>query len=79
VRDVVAARPEQFLAVGREFIAALKDLPEAGGTWPKVHIAHDSPAAAAVLRGIIRRGDVLLVKGSRGIGMERVIDSLSGA
>jgi len=79
VRDVFAARPEQFIAVGREFLAAIKRLAESGGLWPKAHIARDSLEAAAVLRGIIRRGDVLLVKGSRAIGMEHVIDSLSAA
>lgn len=79
VRDVLAARPEQFIAVGHEFPAAIRHLTESSGLWLKAHIARDSPEAAAVLRGIIRRGDVLLVKGSRGIGMEHVIDSLSAA
>jgi UDP-N-acetylmuramoyl-tripeptide--D-alanyl-D-alanine ligase len=79
VHDVFAARPEQFIAVGREFLAAIKHLAESGGLWVKTHIARDSLEAAAVLRSIIRRGDVLLVKGSRAIGMEHVIDSLSAA
>jgi len=79
VRDVLAARPEEFIAVGREFIAALKHLSQDGGTQPKVHVAHNSAEAAAVLLSIIRRGDVLLVKGSRAIGMEHVIDTLSAA
>jgi UDP-N-acetylmuramoyl-tripeptide--D-alanyl-D-alanine ligase len=77
VRDVFAARPEQFIAVGRNFIAAIKYLPESGGMRLKVHAARDSSEAAALLRGIIRRGDVVLVKGSRAIGMEHVIDGLS--
>jgi len=79
VRDVLAARPDQFIAVGREFLAALKHLAESGGLGLKPYIVRDSLEAAAVLRGIIRRGDVLLVKGSRAIGMEHVIDSLSAA
>jgi UDP-N-acetylmuramoyl-tripeptide--D-alanyl-D-alanine ligase len=78
MRDVIAVHPEQFVAVGPEFIAALMNLPERCA-WPEAHIARDSQEAAAVLRGLIRRGDVLLVKGSRGIGMEHVINSLSAA
>ncbi|MBV8454375.1 MAG: UDP-N-acetylmuramoyl-tripeptide--D-alanyl-D-alanine ligase [Deltaproteobacteria bacterium] len=79
VRDVLAARPEHFIAVGREFLTAIQHLAENGSLRLKAHLARDSPEAAAILRGIIRRGDVLLVKGSRAIGMERVIDSLSAA
>ncbi len=77
VREVFAARPAQFVAVGREFASALQALPEARTDAPKTSVARDSAEAAAIVRGLIRRGDVLLVKGSRGIGMERVIEDLS--
>jgi UDP-N-acetylmuramoyl-tripeptide--D-alanyl-D-alanine ligase len=79
LRDTFAVRPEQFIAVGREFTKALKHMPESPGGWPKIHIAEDSAGAVGILRRIIRHGDVLLVKGSRGIGMEYVIDRLSAA
>lgn len=79
VRDVLAVRPEEFIAVGREFIGAVEQLCDDGDMPLKVHLAHDNVEAAALVLSIIRRGDVLLVKGSRGIGMERVIDSLSAA
>jgi UDP-N-acetylmuramoyl-tripeptide--D-alanyl-D-alanine ligase len=80
VRDVIAARPEEFIAVGREFAAALrdlKDLRQSGAMRLKVHVARDSAEAAGMLRSIIRPADVLLVKGSRAISMERLIDSMS--
>ena len=77
VRDVLAARPAQFIAVGREFDAAIKSLADCSGIPLEVHTAHDSPEAATILRRVIRRGDVLLVKGSRAIAMEHVIDNLS--
>jgi UDP-N-acetylmuramoyl-tripeptide--D-alanyl-D-alanine ligase len=76
-REVLAARPAQFIAVGREFHAAIKSMADRGGMPLEVHTAHDSFAAAAALRRVIRRGDVLLVKGSRALAMELVIDKLS--
>jgi UDP-N-acetylmuramoyl-tripeptide--D-alanyl-D-alanine ligase len=42
-------------------------------------LAADSAAAAAVVREIVRPGDVLLVKGSRGIVMERIIEGLTAS
>jgi UDP-N-acetylmuramoyl-tripeptide--D-alanyl-D-alanine ligase len=79
VRDVFAARPQEFIAVGQEFISALKYLPQDGGMQLGIHEACNSAEAAVLLRSIVRRGDVLLVKGSRAIGMENVIDGLSAA
>jgi UDP-N-acetylmuramyl pentapeptide synthase len=38
--------------------------------------APDSIAAASIVAGMVRPGDVLLVKGSRGIAMERIIERL---
>jgi UDP-N-acetylmuramoyl-tripeptide--D-alanyl-D-alanine ligase len=79
VREVFAARPEEFVVVGSEFMAALAHLAQEEGTPLKVHLARTSGDAAAILLRIIRPGDVLLVKGSRAIGMEEIIDRLSAA
>jgi UDP-N-acetylmuramyl pentapeptide synthase len=39
--------------------------------------AADSDEAGRVLRTLVHAGDVLLVKGSRGLAMERVIEALN--
>jgi len=41
--------------------------------------ATDAPAAAQLLDGLVRDGDAVLVKGSRGVGLERVVLALRGA
>ena len=78
VRDLVDARPAAFIAVGAEMAAALDARAGAGGSSdPMTVVARNSGAAAALVRDLVRPGDVLLVKGSRGLAMERIIDALS--
>ena len=42
----------------------------------EVHEFEDSAAAGAAATGIVKEGDAVLVKGSRGAKMERVVESL---
>lgn len=43
-----------------------------------VHRAQDSEEATTILRRILLPGDVVLIKGSRGVGLDRTVASLAG-
>ena len=72
VREVARLSPAVFVAVGPEIGAACRADAEASNAL----LAADSDDAARILRAILRTGDVLLVKGSRGLRMERIIEAL---
>lgn len=76
IREAIAARPAVLVVVGPEMTAAAAAQPNSAGIQPIT--APDSTAAAPIVRALLRDGDLLLVKGSRGISMERVIDGLEG-
>lgn len=48
-----------------------------GLTPEQIHAAPDSTTAAAMVRELVQPGDVILVKGSRGVKMERVVEALT--
>ena len=52
---------------------------EMAGTFAgEAHSVPDAEAAAELLEGLLREGDAVLVKGSRGVGLERVAQILRG-
>jgi UDP-N-acetylmuramoyl-tripeptide--D-alanyl-D-alanine ligase len=63
---------------GVELLVAVGPLgKEIAAAFPgEAHTAPDAPAAAAMLAGLLAPGDTVLVKGSRGVGLELVCSAL---
>ena len=78
IRDVIRARPAAFVAVGPEMNSA-REVFSGDANAADMLTAPDSIAAAKIVAGLVRTGDVLLVKGSRGIAMERIIEKLGSS
>jgi UDP-N-acetylmuramoyl-tripeptide--D-alanyl-D-alanine ligase len=76
VADVMRLGPAAFIAVGPEMSAAGAAAAGDAGRSGRVRIAPDSGAAAEIVRALVHEGDIVLVKGSRGIQMERIIEAL---
>jgi UDP-N-acetylmuramoyl-tripeptide--D-alanyl-D-alanine ligase len=65
---------DQLILVGAATAEAAATLP--GGLSTPAALFADSTSAAADLRNLAAEGDLLLVKGSRGVRMERLIEAL---
>ncbi len=74
IQHAIAAQPAALVLVGPEMTTAAAAQSSSAGFRPIT--APDSAAAAPIVRALLRDGDLLLVKGSRGIAMERVIEAL---
>lgn len=77
IEAVLTSRPTLFVAVGPEMTAALTRVingPAMAGV--ECRQARDSDEAARLVASKLRDGDVVLVKGSLGMAMDRVVASL---
>ena len=65
-----------FIAVGRNAAVLAESAISAGMDPARVFEAQDSLAAAALAREMLVPRDVVLVKASRGVGLELVTDAI---
>lgn len=79
-REAVQAHVDLLITVGGDPARALGDAAvDAGLARAAVTHVADSSAAADLIETLVRPGDLVLVKGSRGIRLERVVERLHGA
>jgi len=76
-RHVMSGRVDLLMAVGGDAARALAQAAVAAGMAPaSVRYFATSDEAADAIAGVVRPGDVVLVKGSRGVRTDRVVDRL---
>ena len=75
-RRIAAMALEHLLAVGTETKHLLRGAGAAGMEAHRLHWAQSPEEILSALIGLIREGDWIFVKGSRGMALERVIEGL---
>jgi UDP-N-acetylmuramoyl-tripeptide--D-alanyl-D-alanine ligase len=77
-RHVAALAPQLAIFVGEEMRAGFEEANRRSTDDREFRHVADSSEAARLLADWVRSGDAALVKGSRGMRMERVVDALRG-
>ena len=76
VGEAAAAIAELLVVVGPGAGGIAAGAQEAGLDARRIHVVPDADEALDVLRPRLRDGDVVLIKASRGIGLDRLVDGL---
>lgn len=71
-----AASCDIFVSVGVRSQTALRIAQEAGMSEQKTYMAKDATEAAKFVESILEKGDIVLVKASQSVRLERVVESL---
>jgi UDP-N-acetylmuramoyl-tripeptide--D-alanyl-D-alanine ligase len=79
VGEAAAAVAELLVVVGDGAAGIADGATQAGLAADRILLAADREAALDQLRGRLRDGDVVLVKASRGVGLDVLVDRLRGA
>lgn len=67
------------VGVGKRSRAVLDGAREVGFAGDRLHHFDDAESAAAFLKTFINDGDLVLIKASRGIGLDKIVTQLEGA
>jgi UDP-N-acetylmuramoyl-tripeptide--D-alanyl-D-alanine ligase len=70
---------DAVIAVGQRAQSLLDGAREAGFADDKLHHFDDAQSAGEFLKEFIREGDLVLIKASRGIGLDKIVTILEGA
>ena len=76
VGEAAAGVAELLIVVGRDARGIAEGAIAAGLAEDRIHLVDDAEAALDALRPRLRDGDTVLVKASRGIGLDRLVDAL---
>ena len=76
VGEAAASVVELLIVVGRDASGIVEGAIAGGLRADRVHLADDAEAALDALRPRLRDGDTVLVKASRGVGLDRLVDAL---
>jgi UDP-N-acetylmuramoyl-tripeptide--D-alanyl-D-alanine ligase len=76
VGEAAARTVDWLVVVGRDAAPIAEGALDAGMDPARITTAPDGEAVVATLPPRLRTGDVVLVKASRGIGLDRVVDGL---
>jgi len=75
-RQIFEMNADLFFAVGDKMKLAVRELQNLGYPQERVHHFEDPIAAGDKLREFVRKGDLILIKGSQSMRMEKIVEKI---